>query len=53
MPMDIPEWRNVDRHLLETQILPAGSISRVSGADCSEASRRKKRHNPQPHWRSC
>ena len=24
MPMDIPEWRNVDRHLFETQILPAG-----------------------------
>jgi len=150
MPMDIPEWRNVDRHLFETQILPAGRpavfkgavdaaaaqvaeletgdaifipymwwhsvrsltpfnvlinywwnsarrplsapflcllhgrlrsrtcrahsercgrpssittsfksteirprISRVSGADCSEASRRNKRHNPQPHWRNC
>src|SRR5258708_2954050 len=23
MPMDIPEWRNVDRHLFEAQILPA------------------------------
>ena len=32
MPMDIPEWRNVDRHLLETQILPAGRPAVFKGA---------------------
>src|ERR1700686_5259000 len=32
MPMDIPEWRNVDRHLFETQILPAGRPAVFKGA---------------------
>src|SRR6202051_4656673 len=32
MPMDIPEWRNVDRHLFETQILPAGRPAVLKGA---------------------
>ncbi len=32
MPTDIPEWRNVDRHLFETQILPAGRPAVFRGA---------------------
>src|SRR5260370_42220689 len=32
MPTDIPEWRNVDRHLFETQILPAGRPAVFKGA---------------------
>jgi hypothetical protein len=32
MPMEIPEWRNVDRHLFETQILPAGRPAVFKGA---------------------
>src|SRR5258708_17028754 len=30
--MDILEWRNVDRHLFETQILPAGRPAVFRGA---------------------
>ena len=32
MPMDIPVWRNVDRHIFETQILPAGRPAVFKGA---------------------